>query len=265
MQFRVLGCYGGQTPGCRLPGFLIDGRLLLDAGTVGSVLSLEDQAKISNILISHYHMDHICSLPFYAVNIFGKVEMPIRIHGMEVVLDGIRTHLLNDMIWPDFARIPSPENALFAYKPLVADETVEIAGYHVTPVMVDHLVPTSGYIIRDRESAVVYTSDTGPTSAIWAALDEFGPDGVNADGVRLKAIVTEVSFPNEQQQLAGISCHFTPQDLTAELAKIPVKDVPVFLYHLKPQAYETLRQELDALHVPGHPIEILEQDRTYHW
>ena len=36
-----------------------------------------------------------------------------------------------------------------------------------TPVEVEHLIPTVGFIVEDGESAIVYTSDTGPTDRVW--------------------------------------------------------------------------------------------------
>ena len=46
MQLHVLGCYGGEAPGCHNTSFLVDGHLLLDAGSVSAVLPLDAQARI---------------------------------------------------------------------------------------------------------------------------------------------------------------------------------------------------------------------------
>jgi hypothetical protein len=51
MKLRVLGCAGAELPDFRPPAFLLDDQLLLDAGTIGSVLSEEDQWKIHSICI----------------------------------------------------------------------------------------------------------------------------------------------------------------------------------------------------------------------
>jgi hypothetical protein len=43
MKVRVLGVSGSEVPGHNLPAFLIDGSMLLDAGTVGQ--SLDSRAQ----------------------------------------------------------------------------------------------------------------------------------------------------------------------------------------------------------------------------
>jgi ribonuclease BN (tRNA processing enzyme) len=59
MKLRVLGSAGAELPNFRPPAFLLDDQLLLDAGTIGSVLSEEEQWNIHTILVTHSHLDHI--------------------------------------------------------------------------------------------------------------------------------------------------------------------------------------------------------------
>jgi len=76
MQIHVLGCHGadqlvGGTGGLvrqESCGFLIDGSVLLDAGTIGTRLTLAEQRCIRFVLLSHLHFDHIKSLPTLADN-----------------------------------------------------------------------------------------------------------------------------------------------------------------------------------------------------
>ena len=79
MKLELLGTYGGSTDTNSLTSFLLDGFLAIDAGSLTQSLSLERQAKISDILISHSHLDHTLSLPFLADNMFGERPEPIRI------------------------------------------------------------------------------------------------------------------------------------------------------------------------------------------
>lgn len=58
MRIRVLGCHGSQLPDYNTTSFLIGQNVLLDAGTVTTVLSLKEQIKIDYILITHAHLDH---------------------------------------------------------------------------------------------------------------------------------------------------------------------------------------------------------------
>jgi ribonuclease BN (tRNA processing enzyme) len=119
-------------------------------------------------------------------------------------------------------------------------------------VEVNHIVPTTGLLLRQGRSSVIFTSDTGPTSRIWEVAN------ATED---LAALITEVSFPNRMQDVADVSLHLTPKTLSAELEKLE-RDVPVYLYHFKPPYIEELREELAAAELPV-PVEELVQDRLY--
>ena len=62
MKLRVLGCYGGNTPGRGMTSFLVNDTLALDAGWVSGALTLKEQVKVKDVVISHSHLDHTCSL-----------------------------------------------------------------------------------------------------------------------------------------------------------------------------------------------------------
>jgi glyoxylase-like metal-dependent hydrolase (beta-lactamase superfamily II) len=65
---RVLGCQGGSAPARHLPGLLLDGTVLLEAGSVTSTLSLAEQLEIRHVLLSHAHLDHTGGLAYLADN-----------------------------------------------------------------------------------------------------------------------------------------------------------------------------------------------------
>ena len=47
MEIRLLGCHGSQLPAFNTTIFLINGTVLIDAGTVTSVLTADEQKNIS--------------------------------------------------------------------------------------------------------------------------------------------------------------------------------------------------------------------------
>jgi ribonuclease BN (tRNA processing enzyme) len=122
----------------------------------------------------------------------------------------------------------------------------------ITPIPVNHIVPTMGLVLRQGESSIIFTSDTGPTERIWQVANQTED---------LAALITECSFPNRMQDIADVSLHFSPQSLAAELTKLERK-VPVYLYHLKPPHVDELREELATTEMP-HPVEELIQDHVY--
>ena len=112
-------------------------------------------------------------------------------------------------------------------------------------------MPTSGFIVHDGVSGVVYSGDTGPTEALWQAARGVGGLG---------AIILECAFPNRLETLAKIAKHMTPELIRRELDKLP-PDVPVLIFHVKPQFYDEIGEELAE--VSGSRITMLEQDKTY--
>ena len=50
MLVRIIGGHGGVSPGFRATSYLIDGKLLLDAGSVASGIQIEEQANIPVLL-----------------------------------------------------------------------------------------------------------------------------------------------------------------------------------------------------------------------
>ena len=98
MQYRVLGCSGGEAPGFRLPSFLVEEGLLIDTGSVAMALEGTQQAGIDHILLTHTHLDHTGGLPLLADKVVGSRTTPVQVHGIAPTLDGIRRNLLNDVL-----------------------------------------------------------------------------------------------------------------------------------------------------------------------
>ncbi|PIK15839.1 3',5'-cyclic-nucleotide phosphodiesterase [Halobacteriovorax sp. JY17] len=250
MLVRIIGGHGGVSPGYRATSYLIDGKLLIDAGSVASGIQIPEQTMIDNILISHSHLDHISDLAFLADNCFGQKGRPFEIHTVKGVKDSIMTHLLNDVIWPDFTKLPSAKNPTLHFNELESEKEVTIGEYTVTPIPVNHDGPGHGFIIERNGSCIVFTQDTGPTDRIW----EIAKTKKN-----LKAIFTEVSFPNNMMQVALDSKHHTPSTMIEEIKKMP-GDVPIFLGHLKPNFQTQLFKEIEL--IGNERISILGSDDT---
>jgi ribonuclease BN (tRNA processing enzyme) len=252
MDWHVLGSFGGSSPTCRMTSFLINRDLALDAGSITQALPIEDQRRIQRIVVTHSHLDHTASIPFLVENVFGEPHGTLEILVTPQVMHTLKLHLFNNDTWPDFTRIPNdllPALRLTEVQPL---RSFEVNGLRLTAVPVQHTVPTHGYLVEDDRSAVLFTSDTGPTEKVWEVANSTP---------RLRAVIAEVSFPTRMQAVADISRHLTPSTLAVELAKLR-RDVPVYLYHFKPPYVDELRAEIAALRFP-HPVEELRQGDVY--
>ena len=240
-----------------MTSFLVDGRVAVDAGAITRALTIAEQRRLRHILITHTHLDHTNTLPFLIENSFGSSDEPVSIFCTARVLAGIRRHLFNNDTWPDFTRIPDHLYPSVRFEKIVIEKPFTIADLpggplEVTAIEVNHIVPTTGLLLRQGPTSVIFTSDTGPTERIWEVAN---------DTDDLAALITEVSFPNRLQNVADVSLHLTPQTLAVELAKLR-RPVPVYLYHFKPPYVDELRAELADTDLPIS-VEELEQDRVY--
>lgn len=247
MKIKVLGCYGGQLLGFRLTSFLVNGSILLDAGSPTEVLSLEEQHRIRHICLSHTHLDHIKDIAFLADNralkcIQDNQAACITVHSLKENNETLRTHMFNNKIWPDFTTIPHPHEPTLKLSDIKAEEPFEIDGIRVTAIQVTHPAPCTGFLLEENGIQVIYTADTGNTDRIWELA--------NAQ-TNLKAIIMDCSFPNALQELADISGHLTPQGVAEELQKLDaLGSVSVYLYHMKPETLNIMTAEVEALNIP---------------
>ncbi|HEV8614322.1 MAG TPA: 3',5'-cyclic-nucleotide phosphodiesterase [Methylomirabilota bacterium] len=252
MKIRVLGAFGAEGLAQRPAAFLINDRVLLDGGTVGGALTPPEQLAIEHAVITHSHLDHVAGLAFLTETLaLCEAETPLTITAVEPVIDALRTAVFNNVVWPDFSQIPRADHPVVKYRTLVEDAEQRVGDLWVTPVMVNHTVPTSGFIIHDGSTGFIYSADTGPTEALWQA----------ARGLRgLRAVILECAYPNRLRELAEIARHMTPARIQRELPKLP-PDVPVWIYHVKPQFAEEIGEEL--VRIGGGRVTMVEQDKTY--
>jgi ribonuclease BN (tRNA processing enzyme) len=262
MKLRILGSAGAEFPDFRPPAFLIDESLLLDAGTIGSVLTEDEQWKIRSIFITHAHLDHIRSIPALADNIIIKnLRHLVDVYAPAAVIDALRTHLFNGIIWPDFTCLPTVEDPVLNFHVIAPLVSIEIGAvgtsnsknstdhYTLTAVPVHHTVPAVGYCVDHNGCRLVYTGDTGPTDAIWSYAS--GAD----------VLIVEVSFPNSQASLALLTQHLCCSLLEKELAKIAVLPKRILITHPKPQYYDLIKAEIALMGLKQ--VELLRDGNVY--
>jgi 3',5'-cyclic-nucleotide phosphodiesterase len=206
-------------------------------------LSVAEQARIDHVFISHAHLDHIRDLALAADNIIGVRASPVDIHCTEPTAAALENHIFNNVIWPDFTKIPNPadpeKRPTLQIQRFESGATVEAGAYEVRTVAVNHPVDCQALFVTGAAGTLVYSGDTGPTDELFDALNELDD---------LLAFIYEVSFPNSMEELAGVSGHLTPQMLAAELEKLdPSNDAPILLYHLKPGFHDQLKAEVSQL------------------
>jgi cAMP phosphodiesterase len=239
MRIKVLGCYGTEFLRFKSSGFLIDRSVMLDAGSICSTLTLDEQREIQEILITHSHLDHIKDIFFLLNNLFEEKRQPITVYSTAEILQLLKQHFINGIICPDFTSIPQGDDHVLGFETIKEGEFYPLSqGLSIRAEKVDHNIAAVGYIIRCDHGHIVYTGDTGPTEHIWNVCNSLE---------NLLALFIECSFPNEQQELASLSGHLTPQTMAQELKKLQERDCPVFVFHMKPQYLKTIEADIKAL------------------
>jgi 3',5'-cyclic-nucleotide phosphodiesterase len=239
VELRVIGCHGGETPRHRTSAFTVDDRLGIDAGSITSGMEVRAQCALEAVLVSHAHLDHIRDLATVADNRAQNGCKPLIVAGTKQTLGILKKHFFNGLLWPDFTKIPSVRKPTIRYMVLEPEKKTKVAGYTVRAILVSHTIETCAFIIEGRGGALAYSGDTGPTERFWTVLNETP---------NLKALLMEVSFPNDEQKVANLSGHHTPQTLAPELRKYKnPKDLPTLLYHIKPVFQARVERECAKL------------------
>lgn len=249
MKIRAIGASGGTAPGYRTTCFLIDDRFLIDCGAAASAMSPEDQALVTDIFITHPHLDHIKDIPFLVENSFSDSRKQLHLRSMKAILEDVHEHLFNNIIWPDFSKIVANAKtglSILQFSPF--EDTFEFEGYSIKMIKVNHPGNAVGFVIDDGLSQILFTGDTGPTDEIWEYANSLE---------NLQAVFTEISFPNNMLPLAEISGHFTLELLLKELNKLD-KKLPIYINHFKPMYFSELVKEFHE-NAPEH-LTLLHQD-----
>ena len=163
MELDVIGCHGGETPRHRTSAFVLDGRMAIDAGSLTSGMDLRAQFRLTAVLVSHAHLDHVRDLATIADNRAQYGCKPLLVVGTVATLDVLKRHFFNGLVWPDFTAIPSKKEPTIQYKVLKPEVRIEIAGFGVRAISVSHTIDTCAFIVEKNGASVAYSGDTGPT------------------------------------------------------------------------------------------------------
>ncbi|MBI5664005.1 MAG: 3',5'-cyclic-nucleotide phosphodiesterase [Nitrospirae bacterium] len=255
MKITVLGCSPAELSNARLSGFLVDDNLLLDAGTIGVALDKDRQEKIRYVLLSHAHFDHIKDLLFFADEMaLNNNKRHVTVMSIPEVIGALKKNVFNNIIWPDFTKLPTLEDPVIVLKDINADKTFTVDGYKVTAYEVDHTVPAVAYLIQDNKGKkLLYMGDTGPSGKIWTSLNE--------SGAQIDGAIMEVSLPNSFKDRAILTGHMTPELLKIELDKMNKLPAAIYITHARPGHKEKIREELLRLKINN--IKILKDGEVH--
>lgn len=219
---------------------VIDDTVAIDAGSLAQSATPFQRQNVRDVVLTHAHLDHIAGLPLFVDDLFATVECPITVHAVEEVIDVLERDIFNWSVYPRFSELHNDNGPVLEYRCLTRGVEVGIRHLHMTPLSVNHNVPSVGFIINDRRSTAVMTGDTAELDGFWSVVNEID---------RVDCVIAECAFPNELSELAAISHHLTAKGLGSEIKKLR-HDCPVYVMSIKPAYFDTVKSEIEKLNDP---------------
>ncbi|WP_413666816.1 MBL fold metallo-hydrolase [Mucilaginibacter sp. Mucisp86] len=196
---------------------------------------------IKGYFISHSHLDHIAGLIINSPEDSTKT-----IYALNDCIETIKTHYFTWKSWANFAdQGETPALKKYHYKVLEpgTETAVENTGLKVQAFPLSHSNLTStAFLVNSNDNYLLYLGDTGPDEIekssnlqnLWQAIAPL------IKSKKLKAVLIEVSFPNEQPDKTLFG-HLTPKWLMTEINKLAtitgtdaIKGLNIVVTHLKP-------------------------------
>lgn len=210
---EALGVAGSPAPNRLTTTFRLSGGVLVDAGAAAHAIEPADRKSITDVLLSHSHLDHTLGLPF----LLGTGS--VRVWGLEETLDAVRQSLLDGRIWPDL-------RAHADWRTIRPCEPFSLGPWRIDTAPSSHTVPCLSYALRGFGRTLVIVGDTRYDAAVagWTAAAR--PDDC----------VVECSYPDAKAEEAVRFGHQCPRDLRRWREAIG-PTARIHATHLKP-AYE---------------------------
>lgn len=245
-SIKILGSYGNRSEESYTTCIQVSKHTVIDAGNI--IAGLKDQAsQIDNIFLSHSHLDHIIDSAFLCDNFYTTRTEPLKIYGLKETIDTVKKHLFNWEIWPDFSTIPlvKSDKKTLEFIEIEYDTCIEIDGIKLTPIQSNHTVACCGYLIENEDSGILFSGDTYTNDRLWEVLNA---------SLHVKALIIDVSFPNELEELGKQSKHLVPKVLKEELKKLKRNDVTIYVNHLKSNYEDIIKEEISEIGLDIHNI-----------
>lgn len=241
--------------------------ICLDAGTLHYGIEKAVENKVFNIpaeqvlrryikgyLISHSHLDHLAGLIINSPDDTAK-----NIYAFADCIETFKTRYFTWKSWANFAdEGETPQLKKYHYQVLEPASETPLANTEMKvkafPLSHSNLTSTA-FLVSHNEGYVLYLGDTGPDEiekksrnleALWQAVAPL------IKAKQLKAIMIEVSFPDEQPDKTLFG-HLTPRWLMKEMHQLEtlsgsLTGFKVIVTHVKPpeSSIERIKTQLAA-------------------
>lgn len=225
MRIKVLGCAGGVGPGLLTTCLCVEDRVLVDVGTGVGSLDLTQMSALTDVFLTHSHLDHVCGLAFLADNRLGRhAPQTLRVHAPAETVQALRSHMFNWVLWADFEKLPDVRHPVLQLEPMAVGSSLLVEGVSFRSFPSPHTVPAVGYAMASPTGCLAFTGDTYAGPPMWEALNALP---------RLDLLMIEVAFPDELADVGAASQHLTPTRLGEQLRMLRHRP-ELLLSHPKP-------------------------------
>jgi cAMP phosphodiesterase len=163
------------------------------------------------------------------------LTQPVRVLALPGTIAALKAHVFNNVIWPDFSRIPTPEAPFITFHEIRVGQAFQLKGKLLEVLPAVHTVPACGYAVTAGSGCWVFTGDTERNAAFWQRVNE----------LNVAMLVIETAFSNREKDLARLSLHLSPVVLANELDNIDKdKKYPIFITHTKPAETSLIMAEI---------------------
>ena len=113
-------------------------------------------------------------------------------------------------------------------------DTVTIGHRDFHAIDVAHSVPAIGYTVQNSGGVFAVSGDTKSNETLWPVLNDCDD---------LRALVIEVSFPNELEELAAKAGHYCPNTMTRDLQRLD-HEPEIWVTGMKPGEEERILSQV---------------------
>ena len=205
MKIRFLGVSSSINATGIGSSILIDDQILIDAPATCNARLLKsniDLTKISDVFISHLHGDHFIGLPFLLIEyMLLDRTMPLNIYGDNKLEKTILDFLA--LVYPDINTNEQIKKSNSVFHSINEDKEIKIGNIYISPFDTKHSPNSKGFIIRENDKKVLFTSDTSLFDNLYEKIDEC--DEIMIDGTTYDLdIPGHISF----MQIKDLACQF---------------------------------------------------------
>ena len=140
----------------------------------------------------------------------------------------------NNVIWPDFSRIPTPESPFISFREIGAGQTIQLLDKYVEVLPAVHTVPAAGFANYSRDRMLGLHGRHRTQSRVLETVNQ----------LNVAMLVIETAFSNREKTWR-CSLHLSPNVLADEIDCIARgKQYPIYITHTKPAETELIMTEI---------------------